>query len=283
MLIPLNDLSDPRVRDFTQLKDVNLRKSFEAERGLYLAESFSVIARALAAGHQPRSVLTNRHWLGRLQETLGNRAGDIPIFVAEEEQLTRLTGFSMHRGAIAAMERPALPELDEVLSGARAVLILEDLVDHTNVGAAIRSAAAMGFDAILTTPHCADPLYRRAVRVSMGTVFSLPWTQIAAWPDTSALENRRFIVAGLALSDQAISLPKFCSCLQSQVERGQQPKVALVLGTEGPGMTKQALASCDQLVKIPLSHGVDSLNVAAAGAVACYAVSQALGTFTQDN
>lgn len=283
MLIPLNDLSDPRVRDFTQLKDVNLRKSFETERGLYLAESFSVIARALAAGHQPRSVLTNRHWLGRLQETLGSRAGDIPIFVAEEEQLTRLTGFSMHRGAIAAMERPALPELDEVLSGARAVLILEDLVDHTNVGAAIRSAAAMGFDAILTSPHCADPLYRRAVRVSMGTVFSLPWTQIAAWPDTSALKNRGFIVAGLALSDQAISLPKLCSCLQSQVERGQQPKVALVLGTEGPGMTKQALASCDQLVKIPLSHGVDSLNVAAAGAVACYAVSQALGTFAQDN
>lgn len=283
MLIPLNDLSDPRVRDFTQLKDVNLRKSVETERGLYLAESFSVIARALAAGHQPRSVLTNRHWLGRLQETLGSRAGDIPIFVAEEEQLTRLTGFSMHRGAIAAMERPALPELDEVLSGARAVLILEDLVDHTNVGAAIRSAAAMGFDAILTSPHCADPLYRRAVRVSMGTVFSLPWTQIAAWPDTSALKNRGFIVAGLALSDQAISLPKLCSCLQSQVERGQQPKVALVLGTEGPGMTKQALASCDQLVKIPLSHGVDSLNVAAAGAVACYAVSQALGTFAQDN
>lgn len=283
MLIPLNDLSDPRVRDFTQLKDVNLRKSFETERGLYLAESFSVIARALAAGHQPRSVLTNRHWLGRLQETLGNRAGDIPIFVAEEEQLTQLTGFSMHRGAIAAMERPALPELDEVLSGARAVLILEDLVDHTNVGAAIRSAAAMGFDAILTSPHCADPLYRRAVRVSMGTVFSLPWTRISAWPDTSALKNRGFIVAGLALSDQAISLPKFCSCLQSQVERGKQPKVALVLGTEGPGMTKQALASCDQLVKIPLSHGVDSLNVAAAGAVACYAVSQALGTITQDN
>ena len=198
MLIPLNDLSDPRVRDFTQLKDVNLRKSFETERGLYLAESFSVIARALAAGHQPRSVLTNRHWLGRLQETLGNRAGDIPIFVAEEEQLTQLTGFSMHRGAIAAMERPALPELDEVLSGARAVLILEDLVDHTNVGAAIRSAAAMGFDAILTSPHCADPLYRRAVRVSMGTVFSLPWTRISAWPDNSALKNRGFIVAGLA-------------------------------------------------------------------------------------
>ena len=283
MLIPLNDLSDPRVRDFTQLKDVNLRKSFETERGLYLAESFSVIARALAAGHQPRSVLTNRHWLGRLQETLGSRAGDIPIFVAEEEQLTRLTGFSMHRGAIAAMERPALPELDEVLSGARAVLILEDLVDHTNVGAAIRSAAAMGFDAILISPHCADPLYRRAVRVSMGTVFSLPWTQISAWPDTSVLKNRGFIVAGLALSEQAISLPEFCACLQSQVERGQQPKVALVLGTEGPGMTKRALASCDQLVKIPLSHGVDSLNVAAAGAVACYAVSQALGTFTQDN
>ena len=117
----------------------------------------------------------------------------------------------------------------------------------------------------------------------MGTVFSLPWTRISAWPDTSALKNRGFIVAGLALSDQAISLPKFCSCLQSQVERGKQPKVALVLGTEGPGMTKQALASCDQLVKIPLSHGVDSLNVAAAGAVACYAVSQALGTITQDN
>lgn len=276
MLIPLADLSDPRVNDFTRLKDVNLRKSFEAEHGLYLAESFSVISRALAAGHQPRSVLTSAHWLGRLQEILGARAGDIPIFVAEEQQLIQLTGFSMHRGAIAAMERPALPELDEVLAAARAVLILEDLVDHTNVGAAIRSAAAMGFDAILTSPHCADPLYRRAVRVSMGTVFSLPWTRIDDWPDISALKVRGFTVAGLALSDQAISLPDFCTSLQSEVARGVEPKVALVLGTEGPGMSKPALTQCDQLVKIPLSHGVDSLNVAAAGAVACYAVSQAL-------
>lgn len=276
MLIPLADLSDPRVNDFTRLKDVNLRKSFEAEHGLYLAESFSVISRALAAGHQPRAVLTSAHWLGRLQEILGTRASEIPIFVAEEKQLIQLTGFSMHRGAIAAMERPALPELDEVLATAQAVLILEDLVDHTNVGAAIRSAAAMGFDAILTSPHCADPLYRRAVRVSMGTVFSLPWTRIDDWPDTSALKARGFTVAGLALSDQAISLPDFCIALQSEVARGREPKVALVLGTEGPGMSKQALTQCDQLVKIPLSHGVDSLNVAAAGAVACYAVSQSL-------
>ncbi len=280
MLIPLADLSDPRVNDFTQLKDVNLRKSFEAEHGLYLAESFSVISRALAAGHQPRSVLTSEHWLGRLQETLGKRAGDIPIFVAEEKQLIQLTGFSMHRGAIAAMERPALPDLDEILAAAQAVLILEDLVDHTNVGAAIRSAAAMGFDAILTSPHCADPLYRRAVRVSMGTVFSLPWTRIDEWPDTSALKAHGFTVAGLALSDQAISLPDFCIALQSEVVQGREPKVALVLGTEGPGMSKQALSQCDQLVKIPLSHGVDSLNVAAAGAVACYAVSQALAVKT---
>lgn len=211
-----------------------------------------------------------------MQEILGTRASEIPIFVAEEKQLIQLTGFSMHRGAIAAMERPALPELDEVLAAAQAVLILEDLVDHTNVGAAIRSAAAMGFDAILTSPHCADPLYRRAVRVSMGTVFSLPWTRIDDWPDTSALKARGFTVAGLALSDQAISLPDFCIALQSEVARGREPKVALVLGTEGPGMSKQALTQCDQLVKIPLSHGVDSLNVAAAGAVACYAVSQAL-------
>ncbi len=243
MFIPLNDLSDPRVRDFTQLKDVNLRKSLEAEHGLYLAESFSVISRALAAGHKPRSILTNQHWLGRLQETLGSQAANIPIFIAAEEQLTRLTGFSMHRGAIAAMERPILPELDEVLAEARAVLILEDLVDHTNVGAAIRSAAAMGFDAILTSPHCADPLYRRAVRVSMGTVFSLPWTRIKDWPDTTILRNQGFIVAGLALTDQAVSLPEFCFSLQSQVLQGKHPKVALVLGTEGPGMSKQAVIS----------------------------------------
>lgn len=276
MLIPLADLSDPRVRDFTQLKDVNLRKSLEAKHGLYLAESFSVISRALAAGHRPRSVLTSEHWLDRLQETLGERASDIPIFVAEDKQIVRLTGFSIHRGAIAAMERPALPELGTVLEGARAVLILEDLVDHTNVGAAIRSAAAMGFDAILTSPHCADPLYRRAVRVSMGTVFSLPWTRIDQWPDTSALKEHGFTVAGLALSEQAISLPDFCAYLQGEVAQGLKPKVALVLGTEGPGMSEPALNQCDQLVKIPLSHGVDSLNVAAAGAVACYAVSQAL-------
>lgn len=276
MLISITDLSDPRIRDFTQLKDVNLRKSFEAENGLYLAESFSVIERALAAGHRPRSVLTNRHWMGRLHDVLGAEAADIPIFIADEQLLTELTGFRMHRGAIAAMERPDLPSLQEVLKGSRAVLILEDLVDHTNVGAAIRSAAAMGFDAVLTSPNCADPLYRRAVRVSMGTVFSLPWTRIDQWPDTSALKEHGFTVAGLALSDQAISLPDFCASLSTKVQAGENPKVALVLGTEGSGMTKRALSSCDLLVKIPLSHGVDSLNVAAAGAVACYGVIQAL-------
>lgn len=276
MLISITDLSDPRIRDFTQLKDVNLRKSFEAENGLYLAESFSVIERALAAGHRPRSVLTNRHWIGRLHDILGVDAANLPIFVADEQLLTELTGFRMHRGAIAAMERPVLPSLQEVLKGSRAVLILEDLVDHTNVGAAIRSAAAMGFDAVLTSPNCADPLYRRAVRVSMGTVFSLPWTRIAAWPDTSCLKENGFMVAGLALSPMAVLLPDFCASLITKVQAGENPKVALVLGSEGPGMTKRALTSCDYLVKIPLSHGVDSLNVAAAGAVACYGVIQAL-------
>lgn len=276
MLISITDLSDPRIRDFTQLKDVNLRKSFEAENGLYLAESFSVIERALAAGHRPRSVLTNRHWIGRLHDILGVDAANLPIFVADEQLLTELTGFRMHRGAIAAMERPDLPSLQEVLKGSRAVLILEDLVDHTNVGAAIRSAAAMGFDAVLTSPNCADPLYRRAVRVSMGTVFSLPWTRIAAWPDTSCLKENGFMVAGLALSPMAVLLPDFCASLITKVQAGENPKVALVLGSEGPGMTKRALTSCDYLVKIPLSHGVDSLNVAAAGAVACYGVIQAL-------
>ena len=276
MLISITDLSDPRIRDFTQLKDVNLRKSFEAENGLYLAESFSVIERALAAGHRPRSVLTNRHWIGRLHDILGVDAANLPIFVADEQLLTELTGFRMHRGAIAAMERPDLPSLQEVLKGSRAVLILEDLVDHTNVGAAIRSAAAMGFDAVLTSPNCADPLYRRAVRVSMGTVFSLPWTRIAAWPDTSCLKENGFMVAGLALSPTAVLLPDFCASLITKVQAGENPKVALVLGTEGPGMTKRALTSCNLLVKIPLSHGVDSLNVAAAGAVACYGVIQAL-------
>lgn len=276
MLISITDLSDPRIRDFTQLKDVNLRKSFEAENGLYLAESFSVIERALAAGHRPRSVLTNRHWIGRLHDVLGVDAANLPIFVADEQLLTELTGFRMHRGAIAAMERPVLPSLQEVLKGSRAVLILEDLVDHTNVGAAIRSAAAMGFDAVLTSPNCADPLYRRAVRVSMGTVFSLPWTRIAAWPDTSCLKENGFMVAGLALSPMAVLLPDFCASLITKVQAGENPKVALVLGSEGPGMTKRALTSCDYLVKIPLSHGVDSLNVAAAGAVACYGVIQAL-------
>ena len=232
MLISITDLSDPRIRDFTQLKDVNLRKSFEAENGLYLAESFSVIERALAAGHRPRSVLTNRHWIGRLHDVLGVDAANLPIFVADEQLLTELTGFRMHRGAIAAMKRPDLPSLQEVLKGSRAVLILEDLVDHTNVGAAIRSAAAMGFDAVLTSPNCADPLYRRAVRVSMGTVFSLPWTRIAAWPDTSCLKENGFMVAGLALSPTAVLLPDFCASLITKVQAGENPKVALVLGTE---------------------------------------------------
>lgn len=271
---------DPRLTDYTRLKDVKLRSRIEPERGLYMAESATVIERAIAAGHRPRSFLVSARWLPTLRPLIAAatgsfEGGEVPVFVAPEEILERMTGFHLHRGALAAMQRPELPSVMQLLTSAqppqptRRVVVLENLVDHTNVGAAFRSAAALGIDAVLVTPSCADPLYRRSVRVSMGTVFQVPWTRLDSWPgDIALLRDAGFTVASLALCEDSISLDDFASL---PALRGPDARLAIVMGTEGDGLGKRTIAASDYTVKIPMDHGVDSLNVAAASAVVFWA------------
>lgn len=286
MLIRLTDLpapGDPLLDDYTRMTDVALRRVLEVERGLYMAESTNVITRALAAGHRPRSFLMAPRWLGQMAPHIAAapgtggdpEGGEVPVFVAEEPLLQRLTGFHLHRGALAAMHRPELPEVADLLAGARGgaparrVAVLEDVVDHTNVGAMFRSAAGLGVDAVLVTPRCADPLYRRSVRVSMGTVFQVPWTRLPAWPGGAhRLQELGYTVAALALSDDAVTLDEFAA---SPAVTAADSKVALLLGTEGHGLTDAAVRAADVVVRIPMAGGVDSLNVAAASAVAFWA------------
>ncbi|MCT1654899.1 RNA methyltransferase [Brachybacterium muris] len=253
------DPADPVLDDYLRMTDVRLRSRIEVERGLFMAESYEVISRAMDAGMEPRSFLMSEKWLEKF-EPLTSRFPEVPVLVADEALLEQITGFHLHRGALAAMHRPALPPVAEVLAGARTVAVLEDIVDHTNVGAMFRSAAALGVDAVLVTPRCADPLYRRSIRVSMGTVFQVPWTRLREWPaDVDRLREAGFDVLSLALSDQA--------CALDAVDLGPERKVAFVLGTEGHGLTPATLRAVPDHVVIPMAGGVDSLNVAAASAV----------------
>lgn len=268
VIIDVTDLSDPRLDDFLRLTDVALRKKLDSERGLYLAEGEKVIRRALEAGHTPRAAVMTGRWARTFADVFDD---DVPLFVLPDELLEELTGFRVHRGAIASMNRPELPGAEDFLAGlgsARRIFVLENLVDHTNVGAIFRSAAALGVDAILATDHCADPLYRRSIKVSMGTVFQIPWTRIGNWPRSiSQLRENGWVTASLALSDNAISLDKFVAL--NQVREG---KVAMVLGTEGDGLARRTISTTDYVVTIPMRAGVDSLNVAAASAVAAWAL-----------
>jgi tRNA G18 (ribose-2'-O)-methylase SpoU len=271
-VVRITDPADPRLTDYTDLTDVRLRTVREPAEGLYMAESSTVIRRALEAGHRPRSFLMADKWLGTMADVLEGEAvpAGTPVYLAEEDVLRAVTGFHLHRGALAAMHRPALPSVHDLVTaarggaGARRVAVLEDVVDHTNVGAAFRSAAALGVDAVLVSPRCADPLYRRSVRVSMGTVFQVPWTRFASWPGgLRELQEDGFTVAALALSDDAVSLDDLAA--------DPPERLALVLGTEGDGLSAQAVETADTVVKIPMAGGVDSLNVAAASAVAFWA------------
>ncbi|MFN3866168.1 MAG: TrmH family RNA methyltransferase [Demequina sp.] len=264
----ITDPADPRLDDYRGLTDVALRRRIEPERGLYMAEGAKVIERALAAGHRPRSVLTSERWLEGIRQALDDASIDAPVHVAPESVMESVTGYQVHRGALAAMERPALPSLAEVARDARRIVVLEGIVDHTNVGAIFRSAAGIGADAIVVAPTCADPLYRRSVKVSMGTVFQVPWTRAVEWP--GALEELRemgFVVAALALADDAVSLDALAAA-------GHE-RVALVMGAEGDGLSRAALQAADAVVTIPMAGGVDSLNVAAASAVALWALRPA--------
>ena len=264
-ILPLtaDGLDEPALADFTRLTDVALRRLLEPAGGLYLAESTKVIARAIAAGHEPRAVLTRAEWLPVLEPLLAPFP-DVPVHVGDDAALETLTGFHLHRGALASMHRPVLPEPADLLRGARRIVVVEDVVDHTNVGAIFRSAAGLGVDAVLVTPRCADPLYRRSVRVSMGTVLQVPWTRLPEWRDAAPLlHDAGFTIAALALSDRAVPLETLAD--------DPPERLALVLGTEGDGLSAAGLAAADVHVRIPMEHGVDSLNVAAAAAVAVWA------------
>lgn len=262
----IDDPDDPRVRDFTRLTDVSLRRLREPAEGLFMAESREVIERALHARHRARAFLLGDRWMPEALDLFTHPgAGLAPIYIGGREVLKTITGFHLHRGIIASMHRPPPRPLSEVLDGARRVAVLEDIVDHTNVGAIIRSCAALGVDAVLVTPRCADPLYRRAIRVSMGTVFQVPWTRIDPWPGgITVLREAGFVTAALALAPGAIDLGEFAAAPPA--------KVAVVLGTEGDGLSARTLAAADVTVTIPMAGGVDSLNVAAAAAVTAWAL-----------
>ena len=264
-IVPISDLADPRLADYAHQTDVALRKARGAEHGLYIAESALVLQRALAAGHVPRSVLALGGAVADAEDALRGHP-HVPIFIGPDDLLAELTGYLLHRGLIAAINRPALPDAARLLEGARRVVVLENVADPTNVGAIFRSVGAIGADAILVTPRCSDPFYRRAIRVSMGTVLQVPWTRVGDWPSTkSLLESAGFHIAALALSANAVGLGEFAASAPD--------RVAIVLGAEGDGLTDDALQAAHSVVTIPMAHGIDSLNVAAASAVALWALT----------
>ena len=262
-IVRIDNLEHAGLADYSGLTDVALRRLSEPAGGLYIAESSKVIARAIAAGHRPRSILVQEQWLPEMEHLLA--PFDIPIYVGAPGLLEKLTGFNLHRGALAAMHRPPLLPVVDVIGGARRVVVIEDVVDHTNIGAIFRAAAGLGADAVLVTPRSADPLYRRSVRVSMGTVLQVPWTRLPEWPEgASILKDAGFHLAALALSEDAVTLDVLAeNCPE---------KLAIMLGTEGDGLSRDAVAHADTVVTIPMMHGVDSLNVASASAVALWAL-----------
>ncbi len=265
-IIEINDLTLPELDLYARLTDSQLRCRVEPEKGIFIAESLKVIARALEAGCRPLSFLMERkHIEGQAKELLA-RFPDVAVYTADRAVLEQLTGYQLTRGILCAMHRPPLADVEAVCARASRVAVLEGIVDSTNIGAIFRSAAALGIDAVLLTPTCCDPLCRRAIRVSMGTVFQIPWARIgdspAEWPHPG-LDRLRllgFKTAAMALSDRAVSIENPALCAEK--------RLAIVLGTEGDGLSKSTIADCDYTVCIPMSHGVDSLNVAAASAVA---------------
>ena len=255
----ITDFSAPELDVYARLTEAQLLNRFEPKKGMFIAESPKVIHRALDAGYEPVSLLMERkHIEGQAADVIA-RCGDVPVFTAEPDVLTQLTGFQLTRGVLCAMRRPQLPTVEEICRDAKRIVILENVMNPTNVGAIFRSAAALGMDAVLLTPGCSNPLYRRSARVSMGTVFQIPWTFLPQWP-CPALAEMGFKTAALALTDNSISIEDPALMAQE--------KLALILGSEGDGLAEDTIARCDFTVKIPMYHDVDSLNVAAASAVA---------------
>lgn len=263
-LVEIDDPADPRLADYRDLRDVQLRQHLEAEHGLFIAEGEKVVRRAVEAGFAPRSFLMAPRWLDGLADVLG--ASGAPVYVVSEALAEEVTGFHVHRGALASLHRLPLPPVDEVLAGARSVLVLEDIVDHTNVGAIFRSGAALGFDAVLIAPRCADPLYRRSIKVAMGAVFAMPWTRLPDWYDAlPALSRAGFTTVALTLAPDAVPVEEAVAGAD---------RLALVLGSEGHGLSSRWEEAADRRAIIPMAAGIDSLNVAAATAVACYVAAR---------
>ena len=265
-IIEITDFHAPELDPYARLTQNQLRNRLEPEKGIFIAESPKVIDRALDAGYKPVSLLMERKQITGPAAGILSRCGDAPVYTADREMLAELTGFELTRGVLCAFHRPAPRPVEELCKNARRVAVLEGIVDSTNVGAIFRSAAALNMDAVLINPSCCDPLCRRAVRVSMGTVFQVPWGQLgetpADWPEKGMdiLHSLGFKTAAMALSDRSVSI--------DDEQLAKEPKLAIVLGTEADGLAADTIASCDYTVKIPMSHGVDSLNVAAASAVA---------------
>lgn len=261
-IITLTSLDAPELDVYARLTQAQLRNRLEPEKGLFIAESPKVIGTALDTGLEPVSFLMEqRHITGDAASLLA-RFPDVPVYTAERELLARLTGYTLTRGVLCAMRRPAPKSPTEVIAGAKRIAVLEGVVDATNIGAIFRSAAALGMDAVLLSPTCCDPLTRRAVRVSMGTVFQLPWATFDTWPagGMEILRGAGFATCAMALRDDSLAL--------GDERLNSLPKIAIVLGAEGDGLANGTIAACDYTVRIPMAHGVDSLNVAAASAVA---------------
>lgn len=259
--IQVDDPLDPRLRDYVALRDVQMRRSLEVEHGFFIAEGEKVVRRALDSGHRPRSFLMARRWVESLADVLADH--DAPCYVLSEPAIERVTGFHVHRGALASLERPAPRTVEEVLTGARRVVVVEDVVDHANLGAIFRSVAGLGFDALLLSPRCADPLYRRSIKVAMGSVFWLPYARVGDWygaPELLAASG--FQRVAMALGDDAIDL--------ADLRVGD--KVALLVGSEGHGLTPRWRNTADDVVTIPMAADIDSLNVASSVAIACWAL-----------
>jgi tRNA G18 (ribose-2'-O)-methylase SpoU len=258
-VVEVDDPDDPRLADYRSLTDVSLRMSFEPPHGLFIAEGALVIDRALDAGFVLRSALMTPEWLDRSTASLAR--SDAPVYVASDTVLRALTGFHVHRGALASVHRRALPTFDDVIAGARRIAVVEDMVNHTNLGAIFRTAAALGIDAVVISPQAADPLYRRSVRVSMGAVFTVPYARAASWPTAIGdLSEAGFRTLALTPAPDAASL--------GDLVVASDDRLAIVVGTEGDGLTRGAIEACDVAVQIPMNAGIDSLNVATAAGIA---------------
>ncbi|PFG16386.1 tRNA G18 (ribose-2'-O)-methylase SpoU [Propionicimonas paludicola] len=264
MIVDVAEPGDERLADYVRLRESSLRHSLEAEQGLFIAEGSKVIRRAIEAGYRPRSFLLAPRWLDDLRDLL-EAVPEVPVYLVSEEVAEQVTGFHVHRGALASLHREQRHTVAGLLSSARRLVVAEEIADHANIGAIARNAAGLGWDGFLLGPRCADPLYRRSVKVSMGTVLALPWARLDDWAQAvPLLQQAGFLVAALALSDDAVSLAEFAP------RAAQATRLAVLLGSEGHGLSPRWISQADQVVRIPMRAGVDSLNVAAASAIACY-------------